>query len=291
MKNPYERVYMDIYKGTYDYVYKKQDIKLVYWPINIYLLTPFQAFFGDIRFGNIFYLLSGCLILYLGLKRDLKILGLSLLLVFTCPYTFYMVKYAWIDSLSFPFFCLFFVSVLYKKKIFSFIFLGVIMSMKLYFLPLFPLVILYFHKEFSVVEYFKYTFLTGFVFFICFLPFSIIDVKSLLYSIEYFKNSNPRYDALSITGYLFNKGNNISKFADYLILAVLGVIYFMFYKNKNYTPFLLIKYFILVLFSIFILSKQAFGNYYYNIILLSICYIVIYIFSSKEKLIILSDGV
>jgi hypothetical protein len=291
LRNPYERQYTDIYKGIYDYVYKKQDIKLVYWPINMYLLAPFQVFFGDVRFGNIFYLLAGCIILYLGLKRDFKILALSVILVFTCPYTFYMIKYAWIDSLSFPFFCLFFISILYKKKFLSFVFLGVIMSMKLYFLPFFPLVVLYFHKEFSAFEYFKYIFITAVMLFLCFMPFLIIDVKSLLYSIDYFKNSNPRYDALSITGYLFNKGINISGLANYLILVVLGIIYFMFYKNRNFTPFLLIKYFILVLFSIFILSKQAFGNYYYNIILLSVCYIIIYIFSCKEKSILLSDGV
>ncbi|MCU7618348.1 hypothetical protein NZ698_14200 [Chryseobacterium sp. PBS4-4] len=291
LKNPYERVYTDIYNGTYNYAYGKQDIKLVYWPINIYLLTPFQVFFGDLRYGNIFYLISGCLILFFGLKKDLKILSISILLVFTCPYTFYMIKYAWIDSLSFPFFCLFFISIIYRKKALGFIFLGIIMSMKLYFLPLLPLVVLYYHKEFSIGDYFKYMSLTFLSFFICFLPFLIIDNKSLLYSIDYFNISNPRYDALSITGYLFKKGINISDFANYLILAVLGIIYFMFYKNKSYTPFSLIKYFILLLFIIFILSKQAFGNYYYNIILLSICYIVIYIFTFKEKSKILSHGV
>lgn len=110
-------------------------------------------------------------------------------------------------------------------------------------------------------------------------------------SIDYFRNSNPRYDAISVTGYLFSNGANMINLSNYLIFLILGVIYFVFYKTKNYTPFLLIKYFILVLFSIFILSKQAFDNYYYNIILLSICYIIIYFFSCKEKSILLSNGV
>ncbi|QYK15108.1 hypothetical protein K0U91_08390 [Chryseobacterium chendengshani] len=290
-KNPYERVYSDIYGGTYNYAYGKQDIKLVYWPINIYLLTPFQIIFGDLRYGNIFYLISGCLILFLALKRDLKILSISIMLVFTCPYTFYMIKYSWIDSLSFPFFCLFFVSIIYRKKALSFVFLGIIMSMKLYFLPLLPLVVVYYHRELSLAEYFKYIFLTFLSFFICFLPFLIIDSKSLLYSIDYFKNSNPRYDSLSITGYLFNKGIDVSNFANYLTFVALAIIYYIFYKNRNFTPLSLIKYFVLVLFSIFILSKQAFGNYYYNIVLLSICYIIIYIYSFKEKSKILSYGV
>ena len=63
-KDPYQYIYPDIYNGEFDYAYQKQEIRLVYWPLSLYLTFPFQFLFGDFRYAYIFYILLSAFVVY-----------------------------------------------------------------------------------------------------------------------------------------------------------------------------------------------------------------------------------
>ncbi|WP_417428477.1 hypothetical protein [Halpernia sp.] len=274
--DPYNRVFPDIYNGNYDYTYLKQDIKLVYWPFNLYLLYPFQVIFGDLRFAYIFSLVISCFILYLGTKKNKIVFYLSFILLFSNPYTFYMVKYAWIDILAFPFFALYFLLFKSKKYVIAFIILGILMALKLYYIFLLPISILYFY---NITKKLSQTILIGilsiFISIICFLPFLFTNEQALIYTITYFLKSLPRFDSLSITGYFAQFGLNINLFSSFLSLLIIAIIFLRIWKNKRASILFQIQDLVLILFALFIFGKQAFGNYYFNLMFLAIIYISI----------------
>ena len=275
LQNPYQRTFPDIYNGMYDYAYQKQPVKLVYWPLNVYLLYPFQIFFGDLRFANLFYLFLGCLILFWNFGNSRKVLFWGLALIFSCPYTFFMIKYGWIDTLAFPFFCLIFVSLKNGKSLYSFIFLGLLMALKLYYVMIFPFLVIYFLRlQNTKKDLLKYTLICCIAFLISFLPFVLTDFTSIQYSIQYFSNSKPRMDALSIVGYLYQFGKDFSTIFNLFTLGFALVMYYLFYQAKTISITKLISYISITLFTVFLLAKQSFGNYYYNIILLSVILVV-----------------
>jgi hypothetical protein len=91
---------------------------------------------------------------------------------------------------------------------------------------------------------------------------SVCNPNALFYSIEYFNNSNPRYESLSFPGLIYIIGVDTSSFFTVISLVVSGVFFFQFFKNSDINIFKLLKYVSLVLLFSFIFAKQAFGNYY-----------------------------
>jgi hypothetical protein len=274
--DPYLRIFPDIYKGLYDYSYQQQEVRLVYWPMNLYLLYPFQYIFGDLRFAFPFFLLLTCLILYLGNQKNKSIFYISFILIFSNPYTVYMVKYAWIDTLALPFFAMYFEFFKRKKYVISFLIVGILMSLKLYYIFLLPMSVLYL---FNINNSWKKSLPFGALSFctaaFCFLPYLITNPKAILYTIEYFIQSLPRFDSLSISGYLYQFGLNINGLSSLISVLVLIFILFRIYLKKRTSLLFQIQDFTLILFALFLFGKQAFGNYYYNLILLAIIYLSI----------------
>ncbi len=283
-KDPYERVFPDIYDGVQDYAYRNQQIKLVYWPMNVFLLAPFQFLFGDLRFAYVFFLLASCLVLYFGFNRNKLVFYASFILLFSNPYTFYMVKYAWIDILALPFFALYFICFQQKKYVLSFVILGILMSLKLYFIVLFPLSLIYFFNiEKDTKKAILLMIVSVAVMGICFLPYLVTNPKAILYTLEYFANSFPRYDSLSIPGYVFQFGYNIDKMCSAISVLFILWIFFRTYKKKEISIYSQIRNLTMILFVLFILAKQAFGNYYYNLMFLGIVYLCFVISVTRQK--------
>lgn len=274
--DPYSRVFPDIYNGTYDYTYLKQDIKLVYWPLNLYLLYPFQLIFGDLRFAYIFSMLVSCVILFYGTNRNKTVFYISFILLFSNPYTFFMVKYAWIDLLAFPFFALYFLLFKEKRYLFSYFILGLLMALKLYFIFLLPISILYLY---NINNKIRQPILLGsfsiLISILCFLPYLFTNIDALVYTITYFLNSLPRIDSLSITGYISQFGIKFNTIGSILSLLIIAIILFRIWKNNRISILFQIQDLSLVLFALFIFGKQAFGNYYFNLLFLAIIYISI----------------
>ena len=274
--DPYLRTYPDIYKGLYDYAYQKQEIKLVYWPTNLYFLYPFQIIFGDLRFAYPFFLLLSCLLLFI-LNEGKKIVFLiSFILLFSNPYTFFMVKYGWIDTLSFPFFALYF--LMFKKKKFTFaaIVLGILMSLKLYYIFLLPISFLYlFNNTKDLKRCLSLGFLSIFITILCFVPFIFTNFDAILYTISYFNNSLPRFDSLSVTGYIYQFGLNLNTMNSVLSIVIIIFILARIYRKNRTTILSQIQDSALILLVLFILGKQAFGNYYFNVMFLAVIYISI----------------
>lgn len=290
--NPYETVFTDLYKGQYEYAYGNQSVKLVYWPLNLYLLYPFQLLFGDLRFGYIFYLLLGCIILFLGLGKNFRTLSYSLGLVFINAYTFYMVKYGWIDILAFPFFAVIYIALLQKKYFSAFCLLGFLMALKLYFVILLPLFLLYIwkNKQLEFYKILKLALVSTVCFFAGFLPFIISNFEDILYTIQYFGNSKPRFDSLSIPGLLYFFKFDFSFFFSILTVIFILFFYFLYFRTKNDSLEKLMEFVILILFGIFLFAKQSFGNYYYNIILLVVIYLVFLLTKTNRTVNLFKNG-
>lgn len=272
--DPFVRTFPDIYKGMYDYSYQQQEIKLVYWPLNLYLLYPFQMIFGDLRYAYLFFLVMSCVLFYLLTNRSKIVFYLSFILLFTNPYTFYMVKYAWIDTLAFPFFVLYFLLFKKNKYIPAFLVLGFLMSLKLYYIFLLPISILYLYNN---TNSWKPSIFMGFLSVIisvlCFLPYLLTNHEALFNSIIYFKNSLPRFDSLSITGYIYHFGVNLNTLNSIISILIITFILHRILKKKRSSILFQIQDLSIVLFALFIFGKQAFGNYYYNLMFLAIIYI------------------
>jgi len=272
--DPFVRTFPDIYKGMYDYSYQQQEIKLVYWPLNLYLLYPFQMIFGDLRYAYLFFLVMSCVLFYLLTNRSKIVFYLSFILLFTNPYTFYMVKYAWIDTLAFPFFVLYFLLFKKNKYIPAFLVLGFLMSLKLYYIFLLPISILYLYNN---TNSWKPSIFMGFLSIIisvlCFLPYLLTNHEALFNSIIYFKNSLPRFDSLSITGYIYHFGVNLNTLNSIISILIITFILHRILKKKRSSILFQIQDLSIVLFALFIFGKQAFGNYYYNLMFLAIIYI------------------
>lgn len=280
--DPYLRVYPDIYKGAYDYAYQKQPVKLVYWPMNLYLLYPFQHILGDLRWGYIFSLIFGVLILFFGIERKWKVLFISGILLFGNAFTFHIIRFAWIDPLTFPITALYFVFTYKNKYFLSFVFLGILVSLKLYFIFFIPISMVYYLKNVnSLKKAIFYLFVTVMVAILCFVPFIFSNTDGIIYSLKYFANSRPRLDSLSIPGYLFKfKYETSNIFMAIFFVLYVWILYRSYNNNKEIQNH--IADFGVVLFIFFIFSKQAFGNYYYNLIYLSIMFICFKSFSIKR---------
>ena len=124
----------------------------------------------------------------------------------------------------------------------------------------------------------KYCFIAIITFVASLLPYLITDFKSILYTIQYFNNSSPRYESLSLPGYIYYHYKfDCSGYFNILYILILITFLIKFYLKNNKNTFAFIQYAALLLAILFVLSKQAFGNYYYNILLLAIIYICFFI--------------
>ena len=282
-KDPYKCIYPDIYNGEFDYAYQKQEIRLVYWPLSLYLTFPFQLLFGDFRYAYIFYILVSALVVYFYSSKYQFFNSLSLLLLFfTNSFTFYMIKYSWIDLLAIPLFVIVFMTLQKRKFIISFVFLGLLGALKLYYIFLLPLFLIYIikNKNFWIKSIILYSIVLLTSFFVSFLPFLYTNFKGLAYTVEYFNNSKPRLESLSFPGLIFRSRIDLSTLFTALTLIFLGAIYLISFINKGFNIYKLLKYVSLVLLVSFIFAKQAFGNYYYNITILMIIY---FMMTQEEK--------
>ena len=281
--DPYLRTFPDIYAGKYDYTYQQQEIKLVYWPLNLYLLYPFQMIFGDLRYAQLFFLFASCVLLYFLTNKNKIVFLLSFILIFSNPYTSFMVKYAWIDTLAFPFFVLYFLLFKKKKFLIAYLLLGILMSLKLYYIFLLPISVLYLYNKFNNWRQpILLGFFSVFVTLLCFLPYLITNCESLFYTIIYFTKSLPRLDSLSLTGYIYQFGYNINAWTSPISILIITFILVRIWRQKRNSVFFQIQDLSIVLFALFILGKQAFGNYYYNLMFLAVLYISILISSEKR---------
>ena len=170
-----------------------------------------------------------------------------------------MIKYWWIDLLALPIFTVMFLALNNRKYFLSFIFLALLTSLKLYYFFVVPLFfIFYFKKEgFQPKKLSAYLLAFALTLLISFSPFWFSNPNALFYSIEYFNNSNPRYESLSFPGLIYRTGIDTSSFFMVISLVVSGVFFFQFFKNSDINIFKLLKYVSLVLvFYLSLLNKH-----------------------------------
>jgi|LakMenEpi03Aug12_release.lakeMendotaPanAssembly.Ray.scaffolds.fasta_scaffold09772_9 hypothetical protein len=264
-KNPYVFTYPDYYKGLFAHLYGNT-YYFNYWPFILYIVTPFKYFFGDVRYGLLF-----CNILFLLIiiwKR--KLFNLSFYnasrlgsLWLLNPLLIYIILKCWVDAIVPLFILLIIVNLKERKLLFFSITVGLLASIKLYFIFMTPFAVLYLWKErISKKLFIKYIIIMGFSFLLPMIPFLICSPMEFFKStIVFFMDSKVRYDSLSIIATLNNLKVDINIFSNKIILVFLTLMLFLYNKlNKSISNF--IKVLFIFYYFMFLFAKQSFAYYF-----------------------------
>jgi hypothetical protein len=276
-KNPYVFTYPDYYKGLFAHLYGNT-YYFNYWPFILYIVTPFKYFFGDVRYGLLF-----CNILFLLIiiwKR--KLFNLSFYnasrlgsLWLLNPLLIYIILKCWVDAIVPLFILLIIVNLKKRKLLFFSITVGLLASIKLYFIFMIPFAVLYLWKEIISKKLFiKYIIIMGFSFLLPMIPFLLLSpLEYYISTITFILNTGIRPDSISYVSAISNLGYDFSKYSMPLVLLLLFIILIIFLKSKN-SIITLLKLLFLFYFFMFLLAKQTFSNYYL------VNYTILYIFLS-----------
>jgi uncharacterized membrane protein len=278
--NPYTYNYPDMYGGEFTKVYGDK-YYFNYWPLALYICAPFRFIFGDVRFAFVVAQLIFVAILIRN-KQKLNFQQVILISVLwlTNLIMLYVNERSWLDALAVPFFLSALICMKNKKYIWASILIGLMGSLKLYYVFAMPFFAIYLLREKKIKE----IFIMGLAFTLTFLPFAIASFDDLYQSTILFINSTKiREDSLSIVSAVKRLWDiDISSIGTVLTFASMGLFFILFWKSKNHI-LNLAKYINLTFFVIFLLSKQSFCNYFYfNMVC---CFVIFYLennFDFKE---------
>jgi uncharacterized membrane protein len=168
-----------------------------------------------------------------------------------------------------------------RKVLLSGLFLGIVFSVKLYYLLLTPFIGLYLLHHFGFKQTLYFVAVCGGIFAATIVPFLIIDAHQFYQStINFYSGMKlARPDSLSWVSYITRWNLELVSEGTYFSLAVIAVliVWFMFCE-KTITR--LIEFSSVALFIFFLCARQAFCNYYLFIMFLY--YMGIY-FSVERK--------
>jgi hypothetical protein len=282
-KNPYDARYPDIFNGFYVKYYGSINY-MTYWPTVVYTGSIFYFLFGDYRYAYIFISIALALAIYkyrekVGLSKENALL--FILLWVSNPVLSYTINRGWIDVfVTLPFF-LFLHYLKDRKVLLSGLFLGIVFSVKLYYLLLTPFIGLYLLHHFGFKQTLYFVAVCGGIFAATIVPFLIIDAHQFYQStINFYSGMKlARPDSLSWVSYITRWNLELVSEGTYFSLAVIAVliVWFMFCE-KTITR--LIEFSSVALFIFFLCARQAFCNYYLFIMFLY--YMGIY-FSVERK--------
>jgi hypothetical protein len=270
--NPYNYNYPDIYGGEFTQVYGDK-YYFNYWPMALYICAPFRLVFGDVRVAFVLAQLIFVVILIRNKnKLNLQQVILISVLWLTNIIMMYVNERSWLDALAVPFFLSALIFLKNKKYMWSAILIGLMASLKLYYVFALPFFGIYFLRE----KKWKEIFVMGLTFIITFIPFAIASFDDLYQSTITFINSTKiREDSLSVVSMikrLFDK--DLSGLGTIFTFVAMGVFYVLFWRSRNHV-LNMAKYINLTFFVIFLLSKQSFCNYFYfNMVC---CFVIFYL--------------
>lgn len=277
-QDPYSFNYPDIYNGKYSEVYGDK-FYFNYWPTALYLCSIFKLIFGEIRYVFITFQLFMCWKLYRwnsNIKNEEKLLFIVLWL--SNMIVIFVNERSWIDALV-PYLltvCIYF--IIKNKLIQASVLIGLIASVKLYYIFIVPFYFIYLLK----IKKVKFVFISGFTFILPFMLFLIFSFDNIFNSTISFINSTKiRSDSLSIIScvnkYLsidLSKLGTIIMFVSLIVLLV-----YQYFKLLTVIDFL--KVLNIMFLIIFLTAKQAFCNYYYFNMYL--CFIIYFLQINTQK--------
>ena len=282
-KNPYDARYPDIFHGFYVKYYGSINY-MTYWPTVVYTGSIFYFLFGDYRYAYIFISILLALAIYkyrekVGLSKENALL--FILLWVSNPVLSYTINRGWIDVfVTLPFF-LFLHYLSTRKLLLSGLFLGIVLSVKLYYLLLTPFIGLYLLHHFGFKKSLYFVAVCGGIFAATIVPFLIIDAHQFYQStINFYSGMKlARPDSLSWVSYITRWNLELVSEGTYFSLAVIGALCVWFiFCEKTITR--LIEFGSVALFIFFLCARQAFCNYY--LFILFLYYMGIY-FSAERK--------
>lgn len=284
-KNPYDARYPDIFNGFYVKYYGSINY-MTYWPTVVYIGSIFYWLFGDYRYA---YILISVLLAYV-LYRHRDKVGLSkenallfILLWISNPVLTFTINRGWIDVfVTLPFFL--FLHYLNKEKLLlSGLFLGLVISVKLYYLLLTPFIGIYLLSHFGIKRSIQFVAVCGGIFLITIIPFLIINASQFYIStISFYSGMKmARPDSLSWVSYVTRFNLQIMTQATYfsLLSIIVFCVWFMFCE-KTITR--LIEFMLVALFIFFLCARQAFCNYY--LFILFLYYLAMYFNAGRKGL-------
>ncbi len=280
-ENPYNYNYPDIYNGQYSALYGNK-YYFNYWPIALYICSVFRLLFGDIRYAFVFaqFVFVFLLIRYrnkLSLKNAMvvSVLWLSNLVIL------FINERGWLDALVAPFFLGALLLLKNKKFFWAAVLIGLMASIKLYYIFALPFFGIYYLKE----KKFKEIVVMGLALVSTFIPFLIMSFDNFYYStIVFINNTKVRVDSLSLISAIQRiSGVDVSSWGMIIMFLFMGIFIAIFAWRKN-NLLNIVKYINLTFFAIFLFSKQSFCNYFYFNMLCA--FIIFYLeanFDHEEK--------
>ncbi len=270
--NPYSVNYPDIYNGEFTDEYGDK-YYFNYWPMALYICAPFKYIFGDVRFA---FVLAQIIFVVILLKNRQKLSYPQLVLITVLWLTniimLYVNERSWLDSLAVPFLLSTLISLKNKKYLLAGIMIGLMGSLKLYYVFAMPFIGIYMLRE----KQYKAIVAMAAAFIITFVPFAIASFDDLYQStITFISSTKIRQDSLSIVSAIKRLYDlDYSKTGTILTFAAMGLFYILFWRSKN-NILNMLKYINLTFFVIFLFSKQSFCNYFYfNMVC---CFVIFYL--------------
>ena len=270
-KNPYDARYPDIFNGFYVKYYGTINY-MTYWPSVVYISSIFYFIFGDYRYAYIFISIVFALVLYRsrvkdGLNKENTLL--YMLLWVSSPVLAFTINRGWIDVfVTLPFF-LFLYYLNTRKLILSGLFLGIVLSFKLYYLLLTPFIFIYLITHFGFKRSIYFVAVCAAIFSATIVPFLVFDAHQFYQSTITFYSGMKlaRPDSLSWVSYLTRLDLQLISAGTYFSLFSIMVfcIWFMF-CDKTITR--LIEFSCVALLIFFMCARQAFCNYYLFVLFL-----------------------
>ena len=270
-KNPYDARYPDIFHGYYVKYYGSINY-MTYWPSVVYISSVFYFIFGDYRYAYIFISVVFALVIYrsrakIGLSKENALL--YILLWVSNPVLAYTINRGWIDVLvTLPFF-LFLHYLNTRKLILSGLFLGIVLSVKLYYLLLTPFIFIYLISHFGFKRSVYFVAVCAGIFSATIVPFLVFDAHQFYQSTITFYSGMKlaRPDSLSWVSYLTRLNLELISEGTYFSLAsIIGLCIWFMFCNKTITR--LIEFSSVALMIFFMCARQAFCNYYLFVLFL-----------------------
>jgi hypothetical protein len=284
-ENPYELDFSNTQKP--EFLHSTHGIcVLVYWGINLFILTPFYYIFEDVRFALLFFTLLTYISMFLIEKKENKttlyspFIGLIFLLN---PYSLNIILSSWTESIPIFFMFIYFYFLYKKNYLWSVLFLGLLVSTKQYFIFLIPICYIYYHSYNNILKslYFCGLFFIAFIIFQ--IPFILDNPESYYYNtIKIARLYSPRWDSLSWTGYIFRYGIDFTGTFQLISLVFIFIIYYLQFNRKTSSITSIIFLHFSVMMSIFVYAKVAFGNYYF--VCINILLYMLYFYFIEKKI-------
>ena len=251
--NPYNTFYTYVFPTIIPDYY-------AYWPASFILELPFILIFNDPRILLILADLASALLLFIMGGKNRTSLLLSLIYLFM-PLSLGIIEASWLTPLDFLLICLIAFSV-YKLKnsLLAGLLLGILTSVQFFFAALF----IYLIRVLNWNKKFVFSFILTVSVFT--LPYLFLDPASFWKeTVEVYFRNPPHPSLLIHTSLNLNTlFFNFTRFdlPSFLVYGLLAAIFLLTLLKKESANNFILR-FTLFLFSVFVLGRQGFVNYFY----------------------------